>query len=187
MRRFKRMCKATIAVVLGLILISTDFAPLVQAAKSTDGKLEFKTQVGGVFDGMPLFDGNPDHLDEFVDTYFEYTGLEGPAVYASGSRNHYVLQRGENAGKTIPGALSAADNVQGVSTDFPSLIGMGQSWNKDLLSDIGKVIGNEKISTLKVKQGDSNLHPVGWGGGSNSSQTVAISVVSDFQPVKWTF
>lgn len=182
MRRFYKMCRSVIAVILGLTLIGTSFAPYIQAAQSEEDKVEFKTQVGGVFDGMPLFDGNPEHLDAFVDTYFEYTGLEGPAVYASGSRNHYTLQQGENAGNVIPGALSAADNVQGVSTDFPSLIGMGQSWNKDLLSDIGKVIGNEKISTLKVKQGDSNLHPTGWGANpDNFSQTVAFTVVSDMR------
>jgi beta-glucosidase len=66
------------------------------------------------------------------------------------------------AGKVIPGALSAADNVQGVSTDFPALVGMGETWNKDLLANIGKVMGSEKISTLKVKQGESNIH-----GGAN--------------------
>ncbi|WP_183041057.1 glycoside hydrolase family 3 protein [Salipaludibacillus neizhouensis] len=182
MRRFKKFTKTFIFTSLVITLIGTEFAPIVNGADSKKEDIVFKKQVDGVFDGMPLFNGNPDHLDEFVDTYFEYTGLEGPAVYASGSRNHYVLKQGENAGKTIPGALSAADNVQGVSTDFPSLVGMGQSWNKDLLSDIGKVIGNEKISTLKVKQGDSNLHPTGWGADSKDfSQTVAFSVVSDLR------
>ncbi|MFC4321438.1 glycoside hydrolase family 3 protein [Litchfieldia salsa] len=181
MPRFKRLAKTCMVTVLGLAMLSTEFAHIAQANTDKE-EIVFKKQVGGVFDGMPLFNGNPEHLEEFVDTYFEYTGLEGPAVYASGARNHYTLQQGENAGKKIPGALSAADNVQGVSTDFPSLIGMGQSWNKGLLSDIGKVIGNEKISTLKVKQGDSNLHPTGWGANPNDfSQTVAFTVVSDMR------
>ncbi|MHA7965829.1 glycoside hydrolase family 3 C-terminal domain-containing protein [Paenibacillus sp. CAU 1782] len=136
----------------------------------------FKTQSGGIFNGMPLFDGNPEHLDEFVDTYFNYTGLEGPAVYVTGSRNHYTLKKGPNAGKVIPGALSAADNVQGISTDFPALVGMGQTWNKELLGEIGEVIGNEKISLLKVKQGESNIH-----GGANASASVAFTVVSDLR------
>ncbi|MDT8860168.1 glycoside hydrolase family 3 C-terminal domain-containing protein [Alkalihalobacillus sp. MEB130] len=162
---------------MSLMLVTTLTAGLVgfnPPAKKAEENPVFKTQEGGVFDGMPLFDGVPAHLDDFVDAYFEYTGLEGPAVYATGSRNHYTLQRGENAGKVIPGALSAADNVQGVSTDFPALVGMGQTWNKELLSDIGQVIGNEKISTLKVKQGESNIH-----GGSDPSATVAFTVVSD--------
>lgn len=143
---------------------------------SAEKSVEFTSQKGGVFDGMPLFDGIPEHLDAFVDTYFEYTGLEGPAVYVTGSRNHYTLTQGENVGKVIPGALSAADNVQGVSTDFPALIGLGQSWNKELLADVGNVMGNEKISQLKVKQGASNIH-----GGNDSSLSVAFTVVSDMR------
>lgn len=164
---------------LSIALVTTLTAGLVgfsAPAKKAQETLFFKKQVGGVFDGMPLFDGVPEHLDEYVDAYFDYTGLEGPAVYATGSRNHYTLQRGPNAGKKIPGALSAADNVQGISTDFPALVGMGQTWNKELLSDIGKVMGSEKISTLKVKQGESNIH-----GGQNASPTVAFTVVSDMR------
>lgn len=173
--------KRSLVIVLGLTLVFGSVGQPVQAEERT-GKVQFKRQVGGIFDGMPLFDGNPDHLDDFIEAYFEYTGLEGPAVYATGTRNHYTLQRGKNAGKKIPGALSAADNVQGVSTDFPALIGLGQTWNKELLSDVGKVIGAEKISTLKVKQGDSNLHPVGFGADpAQYSQTVAFTVVSDLR------
>jgi beta-glucosidase-like glycosyl hydrolase len=164
---------------LSIALVTTLAAGLVgfsAPAKKAQENLVFKKQVGGVFSGMPLFDGVPEHLDEYVNAYFDYTGLEGPAVYATGSRNHYTLQRGANAGKVIPGALSAADNVQGISTDFPALVGMGQTWNKELLSDIGKVMGSEKISTLKVKQGESNIH-----GGTNASPTVAFTVVSDMR------
>lgn len=164
---------------LSLMLVTTLAAGLVgfnAPSKKAEELPIFNKQVGGVFDGMPLFDGVPKHLDAYVDAYFDYTGLEGPAVYATGSRNHYTLQRGPNAGKAIPGALSAADNVQGVSTDFPALVGMGQTWNKALLSDIGKVMGSEKISTLKVKQGESNIH-----GGANASATVAFTVVSDMR------
>ncbi|MEH7155817.1 glycoside hydrolase family 3 C-terminal domain-containing protein [Neobacillus drentensis] len=164
---------------LSIILTTTLAAGLVgfhAPKKKAEEITVFKKQVGGVFDGMPLFDGVPNHLDAFVDAYFDYTGLEGPAVYATGSRNHYTLQRGSNAGRVIPGALSAADNVQGISTDFPALVGMGQTWNKELLTDIGKVMGSEKISTLKVKQGESNIH-----GGANASATVAFTVVSDMR------
>lgn len=148
----------------------------IPSSVSAANEVKFNTQQGGIFDGMPLFDGNPEHLNSFVDTYFDYTGLEGPAVYVTGSRNHYTLTKGPNAGKVIPGALSAADNVQGVSTDFPALIGMGQSWNKELLSDIGEVMGSEKISKLKVKQGESNIH-----GGNDASLSVAFTVVSDMR------
>jgi len=170
--------KRVISIALTCTLsISVLGGAMPSVAQATEGDaIIFKTQSGGVFNGMPLFDGVPEHLDEFVDTYFDYTGLEGPAVYASGSRNHYTLKEGPNAGNIIPGALSAADNVQGVSTDFPALVGMGQTWNKELLSEIGSVMGSEKISQLKVKQGDSNIH-----GGANASASVAFTVVSDMR------
>ncbi|MEK4251093.1 glycoside hydrolase family 3 C-terminal domain-containing protein [Paenibacillus sp. FSL W7-1287] len=167
-----------VAIALTCSLAVSAFAvpaPLAAQAAENDA-IVFKTQSGGVFDGMPLFDGVPEHLDKFVDTYFEYTGLEGPAVYVTGSRNHYTLKEGANAGKKIPGALSAADNVQGVSTDFPALVGLGQTWNKELLAEVGNVMGNEKISQLKVKQGDSNIH-----GGEKASLSVAFTVVSDMR------
>lgn len=170
--------KKVIAIALTCTLSISVFAvpaPL-RAQAAQDDTIIFKTQSGGVFNGMPLFDGVPEHLDEFVDTYFEYTGLEGPAVYVTGSRNHYTLKEGANAGNKIPGALSAADNVQGVSTDFPALVGLGQTWNKELLAEVGNVMGSEKISQLKVKQGDSNIH-----GGANASASVAFTVVSDMR------
>ncbi|NOU62843.1 carbohydrate-binding protein [Paenibacillus sp. LMG 31461] len=136
----------------------------------------FKTQVGGIFDGMPLFDGVPDHMEEFVDTYFNYTGLEGPAVYVAGARNIFTLTRGSNVGKKIPGALSASDNDQGVSTDFPAYVGMGQSWNKNLIAEIGNVMGEEKLSKLRVKQGESNIQD-----GANASLSVAFTATSDLR------
>ncbi|WP_341279159.1 glycoside hydrolase family 3 C-terminal domain-containing protein [Paenibacillus sp. FSL H8-0537] len=172
----KRLGKRVLSVFTVITItagLMTQIGPVSYAAETT---VVFKTQSGGVFNGMPLFDGNPEHLDDFVDTYFNYTGLEGPAVYVTGSRNHYTLKRGAHAGNVIPGALSAADNVQGISTDFPALVGMGQTWNKELLGEIGKVIGNEKISQLKVKQGESNIH-----GGANASASVAFTVVSDLR------
>jgi beta-glucosidase len=171
----RRWGKKMLSLVLAGVLASSITANAVPRAHAAES-IVFKTQSGGVFDGMPLFDGNPEHLDAYVDTYFAYTGLEGPAVYVTGSRNHYTLTQGAHAGKVIPGALAAADNVQGVSTDFPALVGMGQTWNKELLGNIGKVMGNEKISLLKVKQGESNIH-----GGANASATVAFTVVSDMR------
>src|SRR3954468_11834128 len=85
---------------LSVMLVTTLAAGLVgfnAPAKKAEELTVFNKQVGGVFDGMPLFDGVPKHLDAYVDAYFDYTGLEGPAVYATGSRNHYTLQRGANA------------------------------------------------------------------------------------------
>ncbi|MFR7900099.1 MAG: hypothetical protein ACLU6Y_09900 [Ruminococcus sp.] len=39
------------------------------------------------------------------------------------------------------------DHVQGVSTDFPAIIALGQTWNKELVKRVGKVIGTENLNT----------------------------------------
>jgi beta-glucosidase-like glycosyl hydrolase len=166
----------TLAMVMGIVIgvpgITKDSDTNVNA------EVTFKTQVGGVYDGMPLFDGNPEHLDAFVDTLFAYTGLEGGALYATGIRDNYTMVWDENpnVGKTIPGGLAAADNVQGISTDFPAIVSIGQTWNQDLAAEIGDVMGAEKISTLNAIQGTSNIH-----NGSNQSKLIAFTVVSDLR------
>ncbi|MEV5026294.1 glycoside hydrolase family 3 C-terminal domain-containing protein [Paenibacillus sp. LPE1-1-1.1] len=173
----RKLLSYSMVCSLSVSLLAGTARPVqVLATNASKTPIVFKTQTGGVFDGMPLFDGVPEHLDEFVDTYFDYTGVEGPAVYIAGARNIYTLKSGPHAGKKIPGALSAADNDQGISTDFPSYIGMGQSWNKDLIADVGNVMGVEKLSQLKVKQGDSNIQD-----GPNASRSVAFTATSDLR------
>lgn len=129
----------------------------------------FKTQNGGIYDGMPLFDGDANHLDEYLDTYLEYVGLEGKVLYAIGQRNNYTLKRDDNKnkGKTIPGGMLFQDAVQGVKTDFPAMISMGQTWNSELIEEIGKVYGNEKLVSNNWTSG--NLEDV------NVNLTTAIS------------
>lgn len=117
---------------------------------------------------MPLFDGNPDHYEQYLDAVIDYIGLEGAARFAFDTRGDYVLTEGENAGKTIPGALNFTDCVQGVSTDLPSIIGLGQTWNKDLVQEAGAVIGDEKISTVDY----SNLSKI---------NVMACTAVSDLR------
>ncbi|ACT03723.1 glycoside hydrolase family 3 C-terminal domain-containing protein [Paenibacillus sp. JDR-2] len=150
----------------------------IMPSKASADALTFHTQVGGVFDGMPLFDGVPSHLDAFVDTYFNYVGLEGASLYATGIRDNYTFVMDDNPvkGKTVPGGIAAADNVYGVSTDFPALVGLGQSWNKELLTQVGQVMGSEKISQNNVKQGTANIH-----NGSNASKPIAFTALSDLR------
>ena len=105
-------------LILSLMLMS---AHMISAKE----EVTFNIQAGGLYDGMPLFDGNPDHLDQYLDAYLAYVGLEGAAVYITGTRNNYTLKLGENAGKMIPGAFSAADEVQGVLTDLPAMVSLG--------------------------------------------------------------
>ncbi|NIK70948.1 glycoside hydrolase family 3 C-terminal domain-containing protein [Paenibacillus sp. BK720] len=150
----------------------------VMPSKASADSIAFNTQSGGIFDGMPLFDGVPSHLDAFVDTYFNYVGLEGAALYATGIRDNYTFVMDDNPikGKTVPGGIAAADNVYGVSTDFPALVGLGQSWNKGLLTQVGQVMGSEKISQNNVKQGTANIH-----NGSNASKPIAFTALSDLR------
>ncbi|SFB05849.1 beta-glucosidase [Cohnella sp. OV330] len=177
-RTGKKSVSALLAGVLSAGLALGAHAPAASAAE-TVGAIAFKTQSGGVFDGMPLFDGNPSHLDAFVDTYYGYIGLEGAALYATGLRDNYTFVMDDaynngHKGKTVPGGLAAADNVYGVSTDFPALVGLGQTWNKALVSQIGEVMGSEKISQLNVKQGTANIH-----NGANASKPIAFTALSD--------
>ncbi|WP_127493284.1 glycoside hydrolase family 3 C-terminal domain-containing protein [Paenibacillus glycanilyticus] len=168
-----RVASLSVAVALSISVVS----PGYYTAHAAEGS-SFKTQAGGVYDGMPLFDGNPDHLNAFVDTYFDYIGLEGAALYATGIRDNYtfVMDDNPNKGKTVPGGIAAADNPYGVSTDFASLLGLGQTWNKELATQVGQVMGSEKISQLNVKQGTSNIH-----NGSNASKPIAFTAITDLR------
>lgn len=98
--------------------------------------------------GMPLFDGVPEHFPDYLDALLEYAGLEGALLWANEYRNDYVLTTGEHAGAKIPGTLfwgESTDSVQGYKTDFPCIMGMGQSWNRELVHKIGEVLGREYI------------------------------------------
>ncbi|CAN7370250.1 glycoside hydrolase family 3 C-terminal domain-containing protein [Paenibacillus sp. LjRoot153] len=175
----KMLCKRTATLGIALTLSMSAFSSVVVIPTLVSASsITFNKQVGGVFDGMPLFDGNPDHLNAFVDAYFEYIGLEGAALYATGIRDNYtmVMADNPNKGKVIPGGLAAADNVYGVSTDFPALVALGQSWNKDLLTEVGQVMGSEKISQINVKQGAANIH-----NGANASKPIAFTALSDLR------
>jgi len=166
------------SIIAGLFGVAVSPVQAESEPQAESETITFKRQVGGIFDGMPLFDGNPDHLDAFVETYYDYIGLEGACLYATGIRDNYtfVWDKNPNKGKTIPGGLAAADNVQGVSTDFPAIVGIGQSWNKELAAEIGEVMGSEKISELNVKQGYANIH-----NGSNPSKPIAFTVLHDLR------
>ncbi|MDO4339906.1 MAG: glycoside hydrolase family 3 C-terminal domain-containing protein [Eubacteriales bacterium] len=80
--------------------------------------------------------------------------------HALGYRGDYELRFGENAGNIIPGSELFGDHVQGVSTDFPAIISMGQSWNKELVEKVGEVIGTENLYTTDFLDTISNFNAV---------------------------
>jgi beta-glucosidase-like glycosyl hydrolase len=120
-------------------------------AMADDPPATFVTQVGGAYDGLPLFDSDPAHLDAYLDVLMDYAGLEGALRWADGWRDDYTLTLGPNAGRTIPGAPQFAEHVHGVSggngTAFPAPIGLSQMWNKDLIAAVGQIISEEKLYT----------------------------------------
>ncbi|MDI4645122.1 glycoside hydrolase family 3 N-terminal domain-containing protein [Cohnella hashimotonis] len=78
--------------------------------------------------------------------------------------------------KRYRGASRQRTTLYGVSTDFASLLGLGQTWNKDLAAQVGQVMGSEKISQLNVKQGTSNIHY-----GSGASKPIAFTAITDMR------
>ena len=120
----------------------------------------FATQVGGTYDGMPVFDGQPVHLDAYLDTLMAYVGIEGAVRYAHGQRGNFTIVSGPNVGKVVPGGSRFAEGTQGISTDFPSQSGMGQTWNEDLVRQIGTVIGDEGLYQDNYLSSISDFNPM---------------------------
>lgn len=137
----------------------------------------FKRQQNGVYAGLPLFDANPDHINQYLDVYLDYIGLDGIVRIGIEKRNDYTLTNkytfskdyadkelagktitwdNKNAGKVIPGSPQFAESVQGYSTNFPAQIGVGQTWNKDLVAQEGKIVGTEKLYDSNISNTDGS-------------------------------
>lgn len=148
-----------LAVLLSAAMLAATAIPAASAEETNEPV--FKTAGSdSIYEGLPLFDGDPDHLDAYLDTLFEYVGEEGMMRYSLGYRGDYQLRYGENAGKIIPGAELFGDHVQGVSTDFPAILGLGNSWNEDLVEEVGSVIGTENLYTCDFLDTISNFNAV---------------------------
>ena len=153
-KKYQTMPKKVAAYILATAMavgsISYTQPMTADAAQESDSQAVFFTPApaGHPYEGMPLFDGNPDHYEQYLDAIMNYIGLEGAARFAFDTRGDYVLTTRENKGKTIPGSLTFTDCVQGVSTDFPAIVGLGQSWNKELVESVGDVLGNERVNKV---------------------------------------
>ena len=165
-KKFKKCRKFASSMIAATMVLSTAATPYAvlaadSAAEQSAETIEFK--IAGddsIYKGMPLFDGIPAHLDAYLDVLCEYMGTEGMVRHALGYRGDYQLRFGEHAGNIIPGSELFGDHVQGVSTDFPSIIGLGQSWNKDMIQAVGKVIGTENLYTCDFLDTISNFNAV---------------------------
>jgi beta-glucosidase len=115
-------------------------------------------------DNRPIFDGKPEHLTSFVnyimnndmsvEDLIAFSDTRQPDYDANGEIIH---TRTIKAGYDLPLFLDGTDNVQGVYTDFPSFIGLGNSWNIELASKIGSVIGNEKRGSVSIEDSEKAL------------------------------
>ena len=173
MKSFKKFLSLALVLVMILSVLPTAaFAAETDAfvyngtESITYQGITFKRQQGGVYDGIPLFDANPDHLDAYLDVYMDYIGLDGMVRIGLEKRNDYTLVdhytisdsyadaelagktitwENKNAGKVIPGSPQFNESVQGYSTNFPAQIGVGQTWNAALVEQEGRVVGTEKL------------------------------------------
>ena len=125
------------------------------------GNVTFKTAgEDSIYNGLPLFDGVPEHLDAYLDVLCDYIGIEGMLRHALGYQGDYELRHGEHAGSIIPGSELFGDHIQGVSTDFPAIVALGQSWDRDLIQKVGNVIGTENLYTCDFLDTISNFNAV---------------------------
>ena len=171
--------KKLLAFVLALVLVLGLVPATVSAAGAdeivyngtesiTYKGITFQRQQGGTYDGIPLFDAEPEHLDAYLDVYMDYIGLDGMVRIGLEKRNDYTLVdtytisesyadpelagktitwENKNAGKVIPGSpqFSSPEAVQGYSSNFPAQVGVGQTWNTELVAREGRVVGTEKL------------------------------------------
>lgn len=187
-RMWKKLLSASLAGVMALSMlpmaamaaVASEDAIVYTDDTVTYQGITFQRETEGTYQGLPLFDAEPDHLDEYLDVYMDYIGLDGMVRIALEKRGDYTLVNtytftdsygdenlagktitweNDNAGKVIPGSpkFSSPEGVQGISTNFPAQIGVGQTWNKDLVAAEGNVVGTEKLykdsSALTGKDG----------------------------------
>lgn len=104
-----------------------------------------------VYAGMPLFDGQEDHLETYLELLLEEIGPEGWVALAAGSTatGSYEAKDGTEKSYPIPaGSSVGGEALQGAAgqTELSTVMYQAQSWNKDLIHDIGYLMGSENKS-----------------------------------------
>lgn len=150
LRRWGKRCSL---FLLATVMVTTLSLPGERAL--AEGEESFVPKRAA--DGKPIFDGKPDHLRPFVNFIMDHDMSTDDLIAFSDTRqpqydahNQIVNKRKIKAGYELPLFLDGTDNVQGVYTDFPAFIGIGNSWNSELARDIGNVIGNEKRGSVSI-------------------------------------
>lgn len=141
--------------VLGVLLTTTLIMTGIVIPPTTN-IVQAQEQFSRQADGRPIFSGNPEDLDAFVDLILSDMTLREKAVYAVHrySEGGLTLEKGY----TLPSGKGEVDAVQGVYTDFPTMQGLGQSWNLDLINQVGDIIGNERRGNLANYEGMTMMY-----------------------------
>ncbi|MFC4323963.1 glycoside hydrolase family 3 protein [Litchfieldia salsa] len=156
-RSFRQSSRRTFSLFMSLVILLSCLGQGIAFAESTTDYVPERGE-----DGRPIFSGKPEHLTPFVNYIMDNDMSVEDLIYFSNGRQTYrdaegniIRTRTVKAGYSLPVYLDGKDHVQGVYTDFPSFIGLGNSWNKDLANQVGTVIGNEKRGSVPVE--DSSL------------------------------
>ncbi len=143
------------------------FGRATQAYNYTSGSGESAVEVS--VEGMPLFNGNVEDFDAYLGLLLEEMGDAGIIALASRgtATGSYVNAAGERVVYTIPGGNSTGgEALMGAAgqTELSTVMYQAQSWNKELINDIGYLIGSEN----KSKQDNGGYY---WTSSTGTSMT----------------
>ena len=94
-RTWKKLLSASLAGVMALSMLpmaamaaeASENAIVYTDDTVTYQGVTFQRETEGTYQGLPLFDAEPDHLDEYLDVYMDYIGLDGILITEEGYGN----------------------------------------------------------------------------------------------------
>ncbi|BBF43857.1 beta-glucosidase [Lachnospiraceae bacterium KM106-2] len=165
MRVKKNNVKGFISFIIAFVLIMTYLLPQNMDVKASTKESEFQRESNG----KPIFSGKKEDLDAFVnvliDDMLQNDKNHGWKDYTTEANyNIHILSQGgikvttDYGTYTMPSGKGEVDAVQGVHTDFGSLNALGMTWNNELLTKVGTVIGKERRGDCSAKEGMTLLY-----------------------------
>ena len=101
------------------------------------------------YEGMPLYNGNAEDLDDYVNLIMDEIGVDGWISILAGKSpvGTYADENGESKTYNVPITVNrAADVGLDGETQWPNQLAQAQTWNTDLLKQAGSVYGDEMRS-----------------------------------------
>ncbi|MDR1295393.1 MAG: hypothetical protein LBK59_10680, partial [Bifidobacteriaceae bacterium] len=132
------------AKILALLAAGALAAPLVSVGTATAASTDtFVPRLDYQFRDHEVDVG--DRLDDLV----AQLTLEEKIALASGSSAAAIERLGLNAGRSVAGGEGLHGIQGGNATVYPSSLGLSQSWDDDLLYEIGDTIAEEGLATAE--------------------------------------